>query len=89
MKSKLLAALLLVSMNAAAQGSYISRLWNTKSYDKIIEFVSKSETLSGRDNMIIGRAFMATSPSQPQQALIHYDLAVQKRMNSEDLYFFR
>ena len=89
MKSKLLAALLLVSMNAAAQGSYISRLWNTKSYDKIIEFASKSETLSGRDNMIIGRAFMATSPSQPQQALIHYDLAVQKRMNSEDLYFFR
>ena len=89
MNSKLLAALLLVSMNAAAQGSYISRLWNTKSYDKIIEFASKSETLSGRDNMIIGRAFMATSPSQPQQALIHYDLAVQKRMNSEDLYFFR
>ena len=89
MKSKLLAALLLVYMNAAAQGSYISRLWNTKSYDKIIEFASKSETLSGRDNMIIGRAFMATSPSQPQQALIHYDLAVQKRMNSEDLYFFR
>ena len=89
MKSKLLAALLLVSMNAAAQGSYISRLWNTKSYDKIIEFASESETLSGRDNMIIGRAFMATSPSQPQQALIHYDLAVQKRMNSEDLYFFR
>jgi tetratricopeptide (TPR) repeat protein len=89
MKSKLLAALLLVSMHAAAQGSYISRLWNTKSYDKIIEFASKSETLSGRDNMIIGRAFMATIPSQPQQALIHYDLAVQKRMNSEDLYFFR
>ncbi|MGB2118118.1 MAG: tetratricopeptide repeat protein [Schleiferiaceae bacterium] len=89
MKSKLLAALLLVSMHATAQGSYISRLWNTKSYDKIIEFASKSETLSGRDNMIIGRAFMATSPSQPQQALIHYDLAVQKRMNSEDLYFFR
>ena len=89
MKSKLLAALLLVSMNAAAQGSYISRLWNTKSYDKIIELASKSETLSGRDNMIIGRAFMATIPSQPQQALIHYDLAVQKRMNSEDLYFFR
>ena len=89
MKSKLLSALLLVSMNAAAQGSYISRLWNTKSYDKIIEFASESETLSGRDNMIIGRAFMATSPSQPQQALIHYDLAVQKRMNSEDLYFFR
>jgi tetratricopeptide (TPR) repeat protein len=89
MKSKLLAALLLVSMHAAAQGSYISRLWNTKSYDKIIEFASKSETLSGRDNMIIGRAFMATIPSQPQKALIHYDLAVQKRMNSEDLYFFR
>ncbi len=89
MKSKLLAALLLVSMHATAQGSYISRLWNTKSYDKIIEFASKSETLSGRDNMIIGRAFMATSPSQPHQALIHYDLAVQKRMNSEDLYFFR
>ena len=88
MKSKLLAALL-VSMHATAQGSYISRLWNTKSYDKIIEFASKSETLSGRDNMIIGRAFMATSPSQPHQALIHYDLAVQKRMNSEDLYFFR
>ena len=89
MKSKLLAALLLLSIHAAAQGSYISRLWNTKSYNKIIEFASGAETLSGRDNMIIGRAFMATSPSQPQQAVIHYDLAVQKRMNSEDLYFFR
>ncbi len=89
MKSKLLAALLLLSTHAAAQGSYISRLWNTKSYNKIIEFASGAETLSGRDNMIIGRAFMATIPSQPQQAIIHYDLAVQKRMNSEDLYFFR
>ena len=32
---------------------------------------------------------MATIPSQPEEAVIHYDLAVQKRMNSEDLYFFR
>ena len=89
MRSKLLAALLLVSIHAAAQGSYISRLWNTKSYNEIIEFAREAERLSGRDNMLIGRAFMATIPSQPEEAVIHYDLAVQKRMNSEDLYFFR
>ncbi|MDC1021833.1 hypothetical protein OAQ85_00195 [Schleiferiaceae bacterium] len=88
MKSKLLAALLFVSIYTAAQGSYISRLWNIKSYDKIIEFSAKAETLSGRDNMIVGRAYMAIIPLQPKKALYHYDLAIQKRMNGEDLYFF-
>lgn len=39
--------------------------------------------------MTVGRAYMAADPQQPAQALMHYDLAITKRMNSEDLYFFR
>ena len=32
---------------------------------------------------------MSVQPLEAQQALQHYDLAIAKRMNSEDLYFFR
>jgi len=69
--------------------SYIARLWNTKSYDKIIAYAPKAEGLSGRDNMTIGRAFMSTQPPNAAQALKHYDLAISKRLQSEDLYYFR
>ena len=48
-----------LTTSLAAQSSYIGRLWNTKSYDKIIEYSPKGATLSGRDNMTVGRAFMA------------------------------
>jgi len=88
-KTKILFAFLLITSLSYGQGSYISRLWNTKSYDKIVEFSSKGATLSGRDNMLVGRAFMARVPPQPSDALMHYDLAISKHMNSEDLYYFR
>ena len=78
-----------LTTSLAAQSSYIGRLWNTKSYDKIIEYSPKGATLSGRDNMTVGRAFMAIEEKQPTKALMHYDLAISKRMNSEDLYYFR
>ena len=39
--------------------------------------------------MTVGRAFMAIEEKQPTKALMHYDLAISKRMNSEDLYYFR
>jgi tetratricopeptide (TPR) repeat protein len=39
--------------------------------------------------MTIGRAFMSLQPVKAGPALQHYDLAIAKRMNSEDLYFFR
>ena len=42
-----------LTTSLAAQSSYIGRLWNTKSYDKIIEYSPKGETLSGRDNMTV------------------------------------
>jgi tetratricopeptide (TPR) repeat protein len=88
-KSKFIFTFLLSSVLCFGQGSYISRLWNTKSYDKIIEYSPKGASLSARDNMTVGRAYMAADPQQPAQALMHYDLAITKRMNSEDLYFFR
>ncbi|MGB1551338.1 MAG: tetratricopeptide repeat protein [Schleiferiaceae bacterium] len=88
-KNKFIITFLLLSSFSFGQGSYISRLWNTKSYDKIIEYSPKGTTLSGRDNMTVGRAFMAIVPQQPSKALMHYNLAISKRMNSEDLYYFR
>jgi len=78
-----------LATSLAAQSSYIGRLWNTKSYDKIIEYSPKGATLSGRDNMTIGRAFMSIEKKEPTKALMHYDLAISKHMNSEDLYYFR
>lgn len=89
MKVKWLIAALMISFVSFGQGSYIARLWNTKSYDKIIEFSPKGNTLSGRDNMLVGRAFMALTPAKAKEALEHYDLAISKRLNSEDLYYFR
>tara|TARA_B110000858_G_scaffold80763_1_gene93605 strand:+ start:263 stop:1507 length:1245 start_codon:yes stop_codon:yes gene_type:complete len=89
MKAKVIILLLLCHYLSSGQGSYISRLWNTKSYDQIIAFASSGSTLSAKDNMTIGRAFMSVQPLEAQQALQHYDLAIAKRMNSEDLYFFR
>lgn len=87
--NKFIFTFLLLSSLCFGQGSYISRLWNTKSYDKIIAYSPEGESLSGRDNMTVGRAFMAIEEKQPTKALMHYNLAISKRMNSEDLYFFR
>ena len=39
--------------------------------------------------MTVGRAFMAIEEKQPTKALMHYDLAISKRMNSEDRHYFR
>ena len=89
LKIKLLAFALLSGSMTFAQGSYISRLWNTKSYDKIIAYSPKGMSVSGMDNMTIGRAFMSTVPKQPQKAIEHYDLAITKRFQSEDVYYFR
>ena len=74
---------------SAQSQSYISRLWNTKKYEDITEYSSKGATLSGQDNAFVGRAFMALDPPQPMRALSHYDLAIAKRWQREDLYFFR
>jgi tetratricopeptide (TPR) repeat protein len=74
---------------SAQSQSYISRLWNTKKYEAITEYSPKGQTLSGQDNVYVGRAFMALDPPQPTQALVHYDLAIAKRWQREDLYFFR
>ena len=87
-KISLIWAALLMCTQVMAQ-SYIARLWNTKSYDKIIEYSPKGEKMSGRDNMTIGRAFMALDPPKASQAIGHYDLAISKRLQSEDLYYFR
>jgi hypothetical protein len=54
--------------------SYISRLWNTKKYAEIVDYSSKGQSLSGQDNVYIGRAFMALDPPQPFRALEHYDV---------------
>lgn len=89
MKKISLVAVLLVLCTQVMAQSYIARLWNTKSYDKIIEYAPKGANLSGRDNMTIGRAFMAIQPPKAAQALNHYDLAISKRLQSEDLYYFR
>ena len=74
---------------SAHSQSYISRLWNTKKYEAITEYSAKGATLSGQDNAFVGRAFMALEPPQPMRALSHYDLAIAKRWQREDLYFFR
>ena len=74
---------------SAQSQSYISRLWNTKKYEAITEYSAKGATLSGQDNAFVGRAFMALDPPQPMRALSHYDLAIAKRWQREDLYFFR
>ena len=74
---------------SAQSQSYISRLWNTKKYEAITEYSVKGATLSGQDNAFVGRAFMALDPPQPMRALSHYDLAIAKRWQREDLYFFR
>jgi len=87
--NKFIFTFLLLSSLCFGQGSYISRLWNTKSYDKIIAYSPEGESLSGRDNMTVGRAFMAIEEKRPTKALMHYNLAISKRMNSEDLYYFR
>ena len=87
--NKFIFTFLLLSSLCFGQGSYISRLWNTKSYDKIIAYSPEGESVSGRDNMTVGRAFMAIEEKQPNKALMHYNLAISKRMNREDLYYFR
>ena len=89
MKTKLFVLMMFCFTVSWGQSSYIGRLWNTKSYEKIVEYSTKGDQLSGRDNMTVGRAFMALDPRKPQRALYHYDLAIKKRMNSEDLYYFR
>lgn len=91
MKSKSL-LLFLIMLGAVQQGhsqSYISRLWNTKKYTEIIEYSPKGQSLSGQDNVFIGRAYMSLETHQPADALRHYDLAISKRWQREDLYFFR
>jgi tetratricopeptide (TPR) repeat protein len=91
MKSKSL-LLFLIMLGAVLQGhsqSYISRLWNTKKYAEIIEYSPKGQSLSGQDNVFIGRAYMSLETHQPADALRHYDLAISKRWQREDLYFFR
>ena len=89
MKTRIAILFMLCSFVGWGQGSYISRLWNTKSYDKIVAYSPDGDKLSARDNMTVGRAFMALDPKKPQRALFHYDMAIKKRMNSEDLYYFR
>ena len=72
--------LLLLLFGAVFQGfgqSYISRLWNTKKYSEIIEFSTKGQSLSGQDNMLIGRSYMSLETPQPTDALRHYDIAIQ------------
>ena len=84
--------LFLLLFGAVFQGSgqsYISRLWNTKKYSEIIEYSPKGQSLSGQDNVLIGRSYMSLETPQPTDALRHYDLAISKRWQREDLYFFR
>ena len=73
--------LFLLVFGAGLQGysqSYISRLWNTKKYAEIVDYSAKGQSLSGQDNVYVGRAFMALDPPQPLRALEHYDLAGKK-----------
>ena len=88
-KSLLLFLFMLGAVNQVQSQSYISRLWNTKKYDEIIEYSPKGQSLSGQDNVFIGRAYMSLETHQPADALRHYDLAISKRWQREDLYFFR
>ncbi len=82
----LLLGALLFAAPAQAQ-SYITRLFQQKKYQEVIEFASSGESRSGADNMRIGQSFMALE--QPEKAMEHYDLAVAKKWQSEDLYYYR
>jgi len=88
-KSIFLFLLLFGAVLQSAGQSYISRLWNTKKYAEIIEYSPKGQSLSGQDNVLIGRSFMSLETPQPVDALRHYDIAISKRWQREDLYFFR
>lgn len=88
-KSIFLFLLLFGSVLQSAGQSYISRLWNTKKYAEIIEYSPKGQSLSGQDNVLIGRSYMSLETPQPADALRHYDIAISKRWQREDLYFFR
>ena len=91
MKHKPIFLFLLIfgAMTQSAGQSYIARLWNTKKYAEIIEYSPKGQSLSGQDNMLIGRSYMSLETPQPADALRHYDIAISKRWQREDLYFFR
>lgn len=88
-KSIFLFLLLFGAVLQSAGQSYISRLWNTKKYAEIIEYSPKGQSLSGQDNVLIGRSYMSLETPQPADALRHYDIAISKRWQGEDLYFFR
>ena len=88
-KSIFLFLLLFGTVLQSAGQSYISRLWNTKKYTEIIEYSPKGQSLSGQDNVLIGRSYMSLETPQPADALRHYDIAISKRWQREDLYFFR
>lgn len=88
-KSIFLILLLFGAVLQSAGQSYISRLWNTKKYAEIIEYSPKGQSLSGQDNVLIGRSYMSLETPQPADALRHYDIAISKRWQREDLYFFR
>jgi len=88
-KSIFLFLLLFGAVLQSAGQSYISRLWNTKKYAEIIEYSPKGQSLSGQDNVLIGRSYMSLETPQPADALRHYDIAISKRWQREDLYFFR
>lgn len=75
-----------LAVPAQAQ-SYINRLFQQKKYDEVVAFSSSGESRSGADNMRIGQSFMALG--EPAKALEHYDLAVAKKWQSEDLFYYR
>ncbi|MEY2963781.1 MAG: hypothetical protein RL754_1042 [Bacteroidota bacterium] len=89
MRILLLIFALSLSFQSVAQGSYIARLWNTKKYEQIISYSEKAASLSAMDNEFIGQAFMKLEEPQPGKALYHYDVAIGKKWQSEDLYFHR
>lgn len=89
LKSIFLFLLLFGAVLQSAGQSYISRLWNTKKYSEIIEYSPKGQSLSGQDNVLIGRSYMSLETPQPTDALRHYNIAISKRWQREDLYFFR
>jgi len=88
-RSIFLFILLFGAVVQSAGQSYISRLWNTKKYNEIIEYSPKGQSLSGQDNVLIGRSYMSLETPQPADALRHYDIAISKRWQREDLYYFR
>lgn len=89
MRHVILVFALLFSTVSVAQGSYISRLWNTKKYSEIITYTDKADRISAMDNLTVGQAFMKLDPPNPAKALYHYDVAIGKKLQSEDLYFQR